>query len=110
MVLDRYSQVYVGTSKSDVIKRIKAHWSKRKSFDRLLLPMWNVKNSVMSIDSFRAMDTTRIYIKQEKSFNNEDYYINQLPKEFIMNRINGGDLENIILEGKGLEIKTHHLG
>lgn len=35
MIFDDYKQLYVGQS-SDIRKRIRAHWSGRKSFDRLL--------------------------------------------------------------------------
>ena len=35
MVLDEYSQVYIGTS-SNIKKRIRQHWSSSKSFDRLI--------------------------------------------------------------------------
>jgi hypothetical protein len=109
MVLDEYSQIYIGTSKKDILKRIKMHWTNIKSFDRLLLPMWAVKSSVMSIDSFRALDTTRIYIKDEEAFTHEDYYIKQFSKEFTANRINGGSLETMRNEGRLVEVKTHNL-
>lgn len=103
------SQVYIGTSKRDIVKMIRAHWTKRKSFDRLLLPMWAVKSSIISIDSFRTLDTTRIYIKEEDAFTHEDHYINQFSKEFTTNRINGGSLELMRDEGRFLEIKMHDL-
>lgn len=61
MVLDEYCQVYIGTA-VDIKRRIRQHWTKSKSFDRLLFPMGNVDSSILSIDSFRALDTTRIYI------------------------------------------------
>jgi len=39
-------------------EHIRQHWSKTKQFDRLL---WgSVTESIISIDSFRALDTTRI--------------------------------------------------
>lgn len=57
MILDRYKQLYVETTK-DIKKRIRQHWSVSKSFDRLLFPMGNVNSSILSIYSFRALDTT----------------------------------------------------
>ena len=44
MVLDKYKQVYIGQSR-DIKKRIMSHWSKQKSFDRLLFG--NVNDSVL---------------------------------------------------------------
>lgn len=59
LVLDEYRQAYIGQSAWDMRKRIKAHWTGTKQFDRLL---WGgIEESVMSIDSFRALDTTRIF-------------------------------------------------
>ena len=90
MVLDEYCQLYIGTS-CDIKKRIRQHWSSQKSFDRLLFPMGNVKHSVMSIDCFRALDTTRIYVKRTLStFSTEDVYINSIPQFYLCNRIGGG--------------------
>ena len=59
MVLDYYKQIYIGQS-SNVKKRIMSHWSKKKSFDRLIFGQ--VEESVLSIDVFGALDTTRIYV------------------------------------------------
>jgi hypothetical protein len=58
LVLDEYRQAYIGQSSWDMLKRTK-HWSGTKHFDGLL---WGgVEESVMSIDSFRALNTTRIF-------------------------------------------------
>ena len=90
MVLDKYSQVYVGTT-DDIRKRIQQHWSRSKSFDRLLFPMYSVNESVLSIDSFRALDTTRIYVRTAKrTYVSENKYINQFPSQFVTNRVGGG--------------------
>ena len=57
MVLDDYRQAYIGQA-WDMRRRIKAHWSGTKQFDRLI---WgDVHDSVLSIDSFRALDTTAV--------------------------------------------------
>ncbi|KRE44563.1 hypothetical protein ASG92_12915 [Arthrobacter sp. Soil736] len=58
MVLDRYKQAYVGQA-WDIGVRIKRHWSGTKQFDRLIFP--DKETSVLSIDSFRALNTTRIF-------------------------------------------------
>ncbi|WP_078549255.1 GIY-YIG nuclease family protein [Litchfieldia alkalitelluris] len=92
MVLDEYSQVYIGTT-NDIKRRIRQHWSKSKPFDRLLFPMGNVNSSILSIESFRALDTTRIYVYEtNKTFSSEDKYINQLPAKFMCNRMAGGKI------------------
>lgn len=92
MVLDEYCQVYIGTS-VDIKRRIRQHWTKSKSFDRLLFPMGNVDSSILSIDSFRALDTTRIYIYiTDETYNSEDKFINQFSDKFVCNRIAGGKI------------------
>ena len=62
MVLDNYSQVYIGMSNSTIKRRIIEHWRRKIPFDRLL-PTKN-HNPLMAIDSFGALDTTRIFYKQ----------------------------------------------
>ncbi|WP_091227261.1 hypothetical protein [Microbacterium sp. 3J1] len=57
MVLAEYRQVYVGATSSftGIAKRIRQHWTNQKQFDRLI---WgDVDTSILSIDSFRALDT-----------------------------------------------------
>ncbi|WP_333880390.1 hypothetical protein [Lysinibacillus capsici] len=88
MVLDEYCQVYIGTTEN-IKKRIRQHWTKSISFDRLIFG--GVDSSKLSIDSFRALDTTRIYVYEtNKTFINEDNFINQFSPEFICNRTAGG--------------------
>ncbi len=88
MVLDEYCQVYIGTTEN-IKKRIRQHWTKSKTFDRLIFG--GVDSSKLSIDSFRALDTTRIYVYEtNKTFINEDNFINQFSPEFICNRTTGG--------------------
>lgn len=94
MVLDEYSQIYIGTS-NDIKRRIRQHWSNSKPFDRLLFPMGNVKSSILSIDSFRALDTTRIYAYATKAtYSSEDNFINQFSSKFLCNRLAGGRILN----------------
>lgn len=89
MVLDEYNQVYIGTSK-DLKRRITRHWSTTIPLDRTVL--WSPKSSKISIDSFRALDTTRIFIQESNDvLLNENDYIDQFSDKFICNRTSGGD-------------------
>lgn len=98
MVLDEYHQIYIGTS-DNIKKRILQHWSMRKPFDRLLCPIGAVETSILSIDSFRAYDTTRIYacINQD-TYEKEDYYIKQFSSKFLCNRLSGGKITGGLLQ------------
>lgn len=93
MVLDEYKQVYIG--KSDNIKnRIRRHWTNVKPFDTILFPMYAVNQSRFSIDFFRVLDTTRIYVWSRKlKIGIEDGLIEDFPEQFLTNRI-GGDATN----------------
>lgn len=94
MVLDEYKQVYIGKS-VNIKKRIQQHWSCTKPFDRTLFPLYNT-NSVLSIDFFRALDTTRIYAwKTHMTFGFERDLVYDFPEKFSCNRI-GGDIDNPI--------------
>lgn len=91
LILDEYCQVYVGTSEN-ILRRIKQHWVTRKSFDRLLFG--TVENSIMSIDSFRALDTTRVLAYETpNTFHEEDDYVNFFSSQFRTNRLAGGHIE-----------------
>lgn len=88
MVLDEYKQIYIGTS-NNLKKRVMSHWSKRKQFDRLIFG--KVETSKLSIDSFRAFDTTRIFVYvTEDTFSIEDKFIRSIPDEYCCNRTGGG--------------------
>ena len=89
MVLDEYKQVYIGKA-YDIKKRIKQHWTNTKDFDRVLLPMYNT-DSVFSIDFFRALDTTRIFVWENSiSDETEAGLVEDFPKMYCTNRIGGG--------------------
>ncbi|MDE8037439.1 GIY-YIG nuclease family protein [Erysipelothrix rhusiopathiae] len=99
MVLGEYKQVYVGTS-NNIKRRILQHWSKKKEFDRLLWPIGNrgIYVSRISIDSFRAQDTTKIFVFPTKTYlsislNEEDDIKNFFSDEFVVNRIMGGPMD-----------------
>jgi len=88
MVLDDYCQAYIGVS-SDVRRRIPEHWRASKELDRLI---WGtVETSILSVDSFRAFDTTRIFAAQNRSpYPLEERIVATFPKEFLINRLAGG--------------------
>lgn len=91
MILDMYKQAYIGKS-NNIKRRIQQHWSCTKSFDRTLQPMYAVKTSCFSIDFFRALDTTRIYVwERSLSEEVERKLIDDFPKIYLTNRI-GGDI------------------
>lgn len=92
LVLDDYKQVYIGISTSDVKGRILQHWSKHKEFGRLL--NGSVETSIISIDSFGALDTTRIFFKELKWYQDLDEYekklVDEFKPEYRLNRVVGG--------------------
>lgn len=108
MILDEYCQVYIGTT-NDIKKRIRQHWSTSKPFDRLLFPMGAVDRSTLSIDSFRALDTTRIFAyTTEETFELEDEFINEFSSKYVCNRIAGGKIIGGLLQSI-LMMKTRKL-
>ena len=90
LVLDKYKQVYIGIS-NDIKRRILSHWSAKKEFDRLVFG--NVNTSVLSIDSFGALDTTRIFYKPigwsgiDKA---EEKLVATMKTDYLLNRTAGG--------------------
>ncbi len=89
LILDEYRQVYVGCS-SDLTKRIRQHWAKNKEFDRLLFPVDPTVSS-LSIDCFRALDTTRILLCPANDLpRRENEYLRCFSDEFVLNRVSGG--------------------
>ncbi len=95
MVLDEYKQIYIGKS-CDIKRRIQQHWTNTKAFDRILLPMYAVDTSCFSIDFFRALDTTRLYVWERiLSDNIERELLENFPRMFCTNRI-GGDITSML--------------
>ena len=95
MVLDEYKQIYIGKT-DDIKKRIMQHWSRTKPFDRILFPMYAYDKSCFSIDLFRALDTTRLFVwKRKLSDGVEKEMIRNFPSKFCTNRI-GGDITKAI--------------
>ena len=88
MVLDKYKQVYIGQS-TNIKKRIMTHWSKTKQFDRLLFG--SVEKSVLSIDSFGALDTTRIFVYPTYDiYKEEEKLVKAMNSKYMLNRTGGG--------------------
>lgn len=92
LVLDEYKQIYIGQA-VDIKRRIMQHWSKQKQFDRLIFG--NVNNSVLSIDSFGALDTTRIYVLETDRLDSfERLVVKNFPAHLKLNRIGGGTISD----------------
>lgn len=99
MILDEYKMVYIGKSRH-IGERIIRHWQQDKQFDRLIFPMDNIHGSILSIDSFQPLDTTRIFVytreefeyyKDEQMFNRLEFDLVQaFSPKFRQNRTNGG--------------------
>lgn len=99
MVLDEYKQVYIGmtTAKYGIKYRIQSHWNNVKTLDRLVF--YDINESILSIDSFRHLDTTRIFVCTD--IDKDDLYSKEyeliesaFSPEFLTNRITGGDISN----------------
>lgn len=115
MVLDEYCQVYIGTSSRGygMKIRIPQHWSRKIPLDRL----GTEEYGSLAIDSFRALDTTRIFVCPDDQYTFfEDYTLNEylegrlvaqfpidfclnqaishIPKEFFKQRLRDRDLRD----------------
>ncbi len=94
MVLDDYKQVYVGIS-DNVKRRIQAHWSKKMDLFRLLF-VGGMTGSKMTVNAFRALDTTRIFVCINETTKNdlwkeENKLVNSFPERYLCNRMLGGN-------------------
>lgn len=91
MVLDHYKQIYIGQS-NNIKKRVLQHWRKKKEFDKLIFG--SVESSVLSVDVFGCLDTTRIFILKTKTLwdldNSEKTLIDSISHKFLLNRTAGG--------------------
>lgn len=88
MVLDGYRQAEIGQT-TDIRRHIKAHWSGTKQFDRLI---WSdVHDSALSIDSFRALNTSRIFAARTINADGEEARLARMfPPDYLLTRIGGG--------------------
>lgn len=90
LVLDEYKQIYIGQSKN-IKKRILQHWRKKKEFDKLI--DGRIETSILSIDAFGCLDTTRIFILETNTWSldrEEEFLINSVNKKYLANRTAGG--------------------
>jgi hypothetical protein len=105
MVLDNYKQMYIGQS-LDIKRRILQHWEAIKQFDRLIYG--RVDNSVLSIDCFGALDTTRIFILATNDLDaSEKMIINNVQSIYKLNRVGGG-VPRGFLDMLGVLANTNH--
>lgn len=93
MVLDEYAQAYIGTS-GNIKNRIQQHWRTQMFLDRMIFG--SKENSILSISSFRALDTTRIFVYlTSDTYDLEDTFINQFHPKYLLNRTAGGVLDGL---------------
>lgn len=89
LVLDKYKQVYIGQTNTCIKTRIMSHWRKVKEFDRLLFGP--VESSILSIDSFGALDTTRIFVYPTyNTYKLESELVELMNPDYLLNRTSGG--------------------
>lgn len=97
MVLGQYRQLYVGATKS-LKRRIHQHWLANKTLDKLIFG--SVSSSKLSIDAFKALDTTRIFVKvyeNEEDLNTDEAKLVEkaFSNDFLCNRCGGGGRSEI---------------
>lgn len=94
MVLDEYAQIYIGTTAVDIKKRFQNHWAIQMHIDRMIFG--DKEDSILSIKSFRALDTTRIFVDVTSvSFEHENKFIKEFDDKYILNRTVGGKLDGL---------------
>lgn len=88
MVLDQYKQFYIGKA-NDIKSRIRAHWNNSKSLERLIFG--DVCTSILSIDSFGALDTTRVFYREcYDPLDLEERIVATVDSQYSLNRTAGG--------------------
>lgn len=94
LVLDKYKQVYIGKSQSanGMKSRILSHWSRKKEFGRLIYG--RVDTSILPIDVFGALDTTRIFVREYRGSQDldvaEQHLVEKFDAKYRLNRVAGG--------------------
>ena len=89
LILDEYKQAYLGLTDRGIKERIKDHWNAKKEPERLIFGQ--AFNSILSIDSFGALDTTRIFVKLDGPLYEIEYkMIEEFDKRYLLNRTMGG--------------------
>lgn len=90
LILDNYKRCYIGMT-NNIAKRIKEHWSKQMQLDRLI--NGSVQKSILSINSFRALDTTRIFAQSYEDYSSSETefsLVESFDSRFVQNRTFGG--------------------
>ena len=91
MVLEEYKQAYIGITTQRLKQRIEQHWRGKRAFDRLIFG--NAEKSIISIDSFGPLDTTRIFVlpyKNERKTSIEAYEqrcLREFDNSYLLNRL-----------------------
>lgn len=107
MVFDRFKQLYVGQS-GNVRKRVRQHWTGRKSFDRLVYG--TPYDSILPIDELRALDTTRLYAARSLHPDAlEERLERAADPRFTLNRMAGGAFNPIAILLTGARARDHAL-
>lgn len=89
LILDEYKQAYLGLTDRGIKERIKDHWNAKKEPERLIFGQ--AFNSILSIDSFGALDTTRIFVKLDGPLYEIEYkLVDAFDKRYLLNRTIGG--------------------
>ena len=89
MIFDEYKQAYIGLSEHGIKERIQQHWNEKKEAERLIFGQ--VFNLILSVDSFGALDNTRIFVKTGCNlYKNEERLVYNFDKRFLLNRTAGG--------------------
>lgn len=100
MILDEYKQVYIGQT-VDIRKRIKLHWDKKIQFHNI--SQWGAYSSKIAIDSFRTIDTTRIFIyrcEKEKLDELEAKFIDEYKEEYLCNLLSPARIQEKSDDGR----------
>ncbi len=94
LVLDKYSQIYVGQTTRNLKERIINHW--RNEVPLLKTPV--IFSNILPIDCFGACDTNRIYVyvcnNQDEIDKIESSLINDFPEKYLLNKTVGGKAHN----------------
>ena len=96
LVLGKYKQLYIGKTYKNFLERIKKHWSNNVEFDRLIFFDW--RKSKLSIDSFKALDTTQIFVlplsaTEDSLLKIESQLVEVVEGEYLANRLSGGSVD-----------------
>ncbi len=92
MVLDKYKQVYIGQTTNGIRQRIYRHWNNE---EREILDLHRQNEfAMLHINSFGALDTTKIYVivlfNQKEIDKLEKRLIKLFSSRFILNGAKGG--------------------